>query len=174
LHICQLMGDRCCCPERQTRRRCICRQTLVRVATHGASDAVSRERRTRSGTLFQRLSLERVEHGAVSRVRRVCRLRTRRVYRVSCIYLVSGLRPSRQQTRGLRALDASNGGMAASVSRDRHVCCLRHENTEVSNGRTHGGRRSDRRYCATSVGSATDATMQRLSPPFLLCGEANC
>jgi hypothetical protein len=108
-----------------------------------------------------------------SRVRRVCRLRTGRVCRVSRVYLVSGLRPSRQQTRGLRASDTSDGGMAASVSRDRRVCCLRRENTEVSNGQTHGGHRTDRRYCAASVSSATDATIQRLSPPFLLCGEAN-
>jgi hypothetical protein len=38
-------------------------------------------------------------------------------------------------------------------------------NTMVSNDRTCGGRRSYRRYCASSVGSATDATVQRLSPP---------
>jgi hypothetical protein len=82
---------------RQTRRWRVCRQTLVRVATRGASDTVSRERQTRPGTLLQRLSLERVERGATSRVRRVCRLRTGRVCRVShetssldCVYRAYG------------------------------------------------------------------------------------
>jgi hypothetical protein len=46
-------------------------------------------------------------------------------------------------------------------------------NTLISNAGTRGMRRSDGRYCASSVGSATDATVQRLSPPFLLFGEAN-
>jgi hypothetical protein len=162
------MGDRCCCPERQTLLCSVCRHTLVWGFGPGvgeSSDVVSRERQMRPGTLFQRLSLERVERGVASRVRRVCR--------VSRVYMVSGLRSSRQQTCGLRASDASDGGMATSVGRDRRVCCLRRENAEVSNGRTRGGRRSDRRYCTTSIGSATDATVQRLSPPFLLCGEAN-
>jgi hypothetical protein len=35
-------------------------------------------------------------------------------------------------------------------------------------------RRVERQTLVTaSVGSATDATVQRLSPPFMLCGEAN-
>jgi hypothetical protein len=38
-------------------------------------------------------------------------------------------------------------------------------NAMNSNDRTHGDHRSDGRYCAASVGSAIDATVQRLSPP---------
>jgi hypothetical protein len=154
----------------------VCRHTLARGFGPGvgeASDAVSREQQTRPGTLFQRLSLEWVERGATSRVRHVCQLRTGCVCRVSRVYMVSGLRPSRQQTCDLRSLDVSDGGMAAFVGRNKRVCCLRRENAKVLNCRTRGGRRSDRHYCAASIGSATDATVQRLSPPFLLCGEAN-
>jgi hypothetical protein len=84
LHIRQLMGDRRCCPERQMLLCSICRHILARGFGPGVgepSDAVSRERQTRPGTLFQRLSLERVERGVASRVRRVSRLRTGRVYR---------------------------------------------------------------------------------------------
>jgi hypothetical protein len=121
--------------ERQTRRRRVCRQTLVRVAMRRTSDAVSCEQQTRSRTLFQRLSLKQVERGVASRVRRVCRLRTGRVCRVSHIYMVSGLRPSWLHTRGLRASDASNGGMAVSVGHDRRICCLRRENAEFQRSR---------------------------------------
>jgi hypothetical protein len=37
-------------------------------------------------------------------------------------------------------------------------------NAMISNGRTRGGHRSDGRYCTMSVSSATDATVQHLSP----------
>jgi hypothetical protein len=79
LHFRQLMGDRRCCPEGQTLLCSVCRHTLALVfgpSVGKPSDVVSRERQTRPGTLFQRLSLERVGRDAASRVRRVCRLRT--------------------------------------------------------------------------------------------------
>jgi hypothetical protein len=135
-----VIGDRRCLGERQTRRRRVCRQTLVRVAMRGASDVVLRERQTRSRTLFQRLSLERVEHGAASRVRCICRLRTGHVCRVSHVYMDSGLRPLQQQTRSLRASYVFDSGMATSVGRDRRVCCLRRENDEFQRSR-HVARR---------------------------------
>jgi hypothetical protein len=63
--------------------RRVCRQTLVRVVAHVVSDAMSRERQTWPGTLFQHMSLGRVECGAASCVKCVCRLRTGHVCRVS-------------------------------------------------------------------------------------------
>jgi hypothetical protein len=46
-------------------------------------------------------------------------------------------------------------------------------NAMNSNAGTRGTRMRDGRYCAVSVGLAIDANVQRLSPPFLLYGEAN-
>jgi hypothetical protein len=126
----QLMGDKRCCPECETLLCSICRHTLARGFGPGvgeASNMVSRERQMRPRTLFQHLSQERVERGAASRVRRVCR--------VSHVYMVSGLRPSRQQTRVLRVSDMSDGGLAASVGHGRRVCCLRRKNAEFQRSR---------------------------------------
>jgi hypothetical protein len=101
-----------------------------------------------------------------SHIRRVCRLRTRCVCWVSRIYMVSRLCPSRQQTCGLRASDVSNGGMAASVGRDRRVCCLRHENTEFQQSR-HMARRGGVRH----QGEHLSGRRRRVCRPGFYCVE---
>jgi hypothetical protein len=77
---------------------------------------------------------------------------------VQSVNTLSGPRLSQATDAGSRTSDTSDAVGA---------------NAMILNSRTRGGRRSDRRYCAASVGLATDATVQRLSPLFLLCGEAN-
>jgi hypothetical protein len=63
--------------------------------------------------------------------------------------LLSGLRPSRCRTRGLRASDASDAGVAASVGCDRHVCCV------GANAKFSNGRYTWRFLVASDVGSAS-------------------
>jgi hypothetical protein len=61
---------------------------------------------------------------------------------------------------GLFLSQATGAGSGAS-----DACDTVGANAMNSNDRTHGDHRSDGRYCAASVGSVTDATVQRLSPP---------
>jgi hypothetical protein len=63
---------------------------------------------------------------------------------------LSGPRLSQATDAGSRASDASDAVGANAMN---------------FNGRTRGGHRSDGRYCAASVDSVTDATVQRMSPP---------
>jgi hypothetical protein len=125
LHNRQIIGKRRCCPERQTLLCSVCRHTLVRVSGARASDAGMWPRQTSCMALLPRLSC--VAARAISAQQQACvrcvpRSSTRRVYRLGSCFELSGLRPSRQLTCGLRALDASDGGKVASVGRDRRVC----------------------------------------------------
>jgi hypothetical protein len=124
LHNRQIVGDRRCCPERQMLLCSVCCHTLAqgfwpwcgRAIRHGGGPA------TDAGLDTVAASVAWARRGSTRQMCPSARHRTRLMLRH--IYMVLGLCPSWQQTCGLRASDTSDGGMVASVGRDRRVKVL--------------------------------------------------
>jgi hypothetical protein len=155
------------------------RATLRQAALVSATDTLPTSRQTRAHALLSRLSTK----GLLWRARACASVQQRTRPTGSreniLLWTASGAASITKATVRLsgparrRALWIASDGGEASLSVATDASDTVGVNALISNAGTRGMRRSDGRYCAASIGSATDAPVQRLSPPFLLFGEAN-